>query len=385
MIIAHSGVPGSAKTYLSVSRVIDNLKRGRKVYSNIDGFDDENCREMIRNLAGIDDVTLAEKLIFLNEKDLNEVWRFQDPALFVLDELQNYWSNRDWITTGNKMFNKWASVHRHLGQDLIVISQSIEGIDAQVRRMLGWTYDCQKIDFFGNLVTNTFIVYIYPNDNISGKFLDKKTYHFDKRIFSCYRSYVSQDIKELKIVKGTNVLKHPVFYILPLLICGALYMFFFKSSFATGSLFGMTPVKKVVQEVSAQNNSVESSGLSDSDKLSIEKTMKTGLPVSVNPVNDDKLKTAPSLSQNLTPVNTKPLEENKVVPVKFSTQQDGKKILFYEDGVFVGSMTINDVDIVKNDVKNDNTEMKGDVLRYKKFLSESRVKKFNSLDRFRVN
>lgn len=38
MIIFFDGNSGSGKTYEAVKKIIDNLRRGRKVYTNIDGL-----------------------------------------------------------------------------------------------------------------------------------------------------------------------------------------------------------------------------------------------------------------------------------------------------------------------------------------------------------
>jgi hypothetical protein len=45
-------------------------------------------------------------------------------------------------------------------------------------------------------------------------------------------------MSEQKVMKATNILKHPVFFVIPVVICLAIYMIFFKSSLATGDLFG---------------------------------------------------------------------------------------------------------------------------------------------------
>ncbi|HEY3307317.1 MAG TPA: hypothetical protein VGJ93_02570 [Desulfuromonadaceae bacterium] len=43
-------------------------------------------------------------------------------------------------------------------------------------------------------------------------------------------------------MSNTNILKHPVFYAIPVVTIFALYMFFAKSSFATGDLFGSNKI-----------------------------------------------------------------------------------------------------------------------------------------------
>lgn len=45
-------------------------------------------------------------------------------------------------------------------------------------------------------------------------------------------------------MQHVNVLKHPVFFAIPIVLAFTLYMLFSKSSFATGDLFGTDKVMK---------------------------------------------------------------------------------------------------------------------------------------------
>jgi zona occludens toxin (predicted ATPase) len=108
-------------------------------------------------------------------------------------------------------------------------------MDSALRSLLEWTYRYRKMNFFGSAVQNQYLVYSYSGDG-SGKPLSKpsvKTY--ERRVFECYKSYVSSDIKELGIMKHVNILKHPVFYALPVLLGVFLYLFF-KSGFSHGEV-----------------------------------------------------------------------------------------------------------------------------------------------------
>lgn len=237
MIICYEGTPGSGKSYDAVKKILDNLRRGRKVYTNIDGMGDSAKREYICKLIGFDDITLFTNLIYFdrNDEELFNFWEHMEQgSIMVLDEAQNYFSNRDWQSDKNKAFCKWASTHRHYGYDVVLITQDFEKIDSHVRTLVEWTYRYRKMNFFGSAVKNKYIVYAFAGEP-SGKSLSKHIRSYDHRVFFCYESYVSKDIKELKIQSHINILKHPIFYAIPVMF-GIFFFFFMKSGFSKGEI-----------------------------------------------------------------------------------------------------------------------------------------------------
>jgi zona occludens toxin (predicted ATPase) len=239
MIIGFVGNPGSGKTYDAVRKILDNLRLGRIVYTNIDGLEIPECQESIKALCGISDYALQRQLKIFEPGQLEDFWNHVEPgSLIVIDEIQKLFSNRDWQTDKNRQFGFWASTHRHQGFDLILISQRPERIDAAVRALFEWCYFYRKMNFFGSLVQQKYLCYAYPGEDTSGPPLKKTVKEYNPRVFRCYKSYAGKDVKELGIMQHVNVLKHPVFFILPLVLCFTLYMVFFRSSFKDGDLFG---------------------------------------------------------------------------------------------------------------------------------------------------
>lgn len=237
MIICYEGTPGSGKSYDAVKKILDNLRRGRKVYTNIDGMGDSAKREYIIKLIGFDDITLSTNLIYFdrNDEELFHFWEHMEPgSIMVLDEAQNYFSNRDWQSDKNKAFSKWASTHRHYGYDVVLITQDFEKIDSHVRTLVEWTYRYRKMNFFGSAVKNKYIVYAYAGEP-SGKSMSKHIRSYDHKVFFCYESYVSKDIKELKIQSHINILRHPIFYAIPVIFF-IFFFFFMKSGFSKGEI-----------------------------------------------------------------------------------------------------------------------------------------------------
>lgn len=89
MIIIHEGVPGSGKSYDSIRKIIDALKTGRIVYTNIDGIESDDCREAIAALTGLTRDALQTRLLHLEQGQITQFWSFVEPGAFVvIDEAQ---------------------------------------------------------------------------------------------------------------------------------------------------------------------------------------------------------------------------------------------------------------------------------------------------------
>lgn len=265
MIIGFVGTPGSGKTYDAVKKILENLRRGRVVCTNIDGMDDPICQRLIKDRLNIPDDLFDSQFIFLTKDDVESFWiprkvnagtemeyetLVAPPgSLVVLDEVHKHFSNRDWSSEKNKGFAEWASTHRHEGYDVMLITQDIEKVDKHVRSLLEWTYFYRKVNFLGSAIKNKYIRYSYVGDDHHGKPIATNTYTYDKEVFQCYKSYVTSDAKEIGFMTHVNVLKHPIFFILPLVLGYAIYSFS-QSSFASGDLFGQKQAlqKKVAKQ-----------------------------------------------------------------------------------------------------------------------------------------
>lgn len=244
MIIGFVGTPGSGKTYEAVKKLLDNLKLGRVVYTNIDGLDDDVHREFIKLYCGLDDYKLGRQLRFLTNAEMQCFWTIVEPgSLIMIDEVHKLFSNRDWASDSNKGFTEWASTHRHHGFDVVLITQDIEKIDKHARSLLEWSYFFRKINFFGAAVKNKYLCYAYSGDDHHGKPIhtDRRTY--SPRVFQCYKSYVASDVKELGFMTHVNVFRHPVFLFIPLLFLITIFLGS-KSSLATGDVFGAKKLAK---------------------------------------------------------------------------------------------------------------------------------------------
>lgn len=236
MIICYEGTPGSGKSLDAVVKIIDNLRLGRTVYTNISGIDDPVAREYIKLKAKLDDYEISTCLVYLSDLEITQPQKHcKQGSLIVIDEVHKRLNARDWQTPKNKEFADWGSTHRHGGYDVVLITQGLEKVDSQIRGLVEFTHRYKKNNYFGSLLESKYLVKVYEED--STKIIGRRSGTYDKSIFKCYKSYVAGDIKEMKIQANVNILKHPIFYALPVMLLVTLYMFS-KSSFASGDLFG---------------------------------------------------------------------------------------------------------------------------------------------------
>lgn len=236
MILCYEGTPGSGKSYDAIVKIIDNLRLGRIVYTNISGIDDPVCREHIKLKAKLDDYECSTHLVYLSDLEITQPQKHCKPgSLLVIDEVHKRLNARDWQSQKNKEFADWGSTHRHGGFDVLLITQGLEKVDSQVRGLVEFTHRYKKNNYFGSLMEKQFLVKVYEED--STKIIGKRSGKYDKSVFKCYKSYVTSDIKEMKIQSNVNILKHPIFYSIPVLLLIFGY-YFSKSSFASGDWFG---------------------------------------------------------------------------------------------------------------------------------------------------
>jgi zona occludens toxin len=242
MIICYMGTPGSGKSYEAALRIIENLKKGRKVYVHLDGIDLKECREILRVYTGLYG-SIDEKLIYLGKDDLeNFTDTIEENSFIIIDEAHKFISNREWNTGKNKKFADWCSTHRHVGCDVLLITQHLDKLDSHIRTLIEWTYKFRKVNFFGSLVQSKYMEYVYSQDDVQGECLSRKTKTYDRKIFPVYKSYVGKQIKEKGIMKGTNIFKHPVFYGLGVVVAVFCYLLF-QSPTLKGDLFGAKKVQ----------------------------------------------------------------------------------------------------------------------------------------------
>lgn len=214
---AYTGLPGAGKTIHAVKWIIEQLRHGRVVVTNIEGLSFDR-------IAVIHDVPHAYRnrlvLIHPDEKDyisnlhriafdaLHEALRditgsmdhreyqrkiLYRNAAFVIDEAQLYFP----IQTIEKHKEitgvvKWMTRHRHYGQDIVMITQHPDFLDKSIRNVLQFRYHFRKMDFIRIPVIGGSNRYGFQSSDFqSGNHLKKGFGSYDADIWNCYDSALS--------------------------------------------------------------------------------------------------------------------------------------------------------------------------------------------------
>jgi zona occludens toxin (predicted ATPase) len=253
MIICFAGTPGSCKTLEAVKRICDDLRRGKRVYTNIDGMGDDDCREAIMALTGLTVYELHERLIHCSATQLLRYWENCKPnSVIYFDEIHKHLNCRDWDKQSNKDFNNSASTHRHDGFNIIFITQDIEKVDRQTRGLVEWTYFFRKNNFFGSLVKSKYFRYTYAGDQHDGKPMKTTQLTMRPEYYRCYRSYSANAKGEVDFETHVNILKHPIMFAIPLVLGFTVWQFL-HSGFRHGDIMPSVP-KQAAAQVPAKSS-----------------------------------------------------------------------------------------------------------------------------------
>ena len=256
-IYSLEGTPGSGKTLYCVQKIIPDFLRikdsqgnlvPRHIYTNIEGL----RPEILCSLAGIPYEAIADYFHVLGQrvdengkkyedKDYVRYWYFQedsiewiettngnrtrervpDPekarliplgSLVIIDEIQNYYSNRDFATNYSKSCIDYITKNRHYGWTLWWMSQSVESVDVTFRRNTQYVYFLERKEIYGSSTSSSVKMYEgwLVGDKVNTPPFAKQTFNFDKRYFAAYKSYV-QGVQEEKRYKVNVFLQHKGF------------------------------------------------------------------------------------------------------------------------------------------------------------------------------
>lgn len=227
MICLVTGVPGSGKSLALVKRyIIPALRKGRRIYTNIDGLNDPSPNPYILALSFSSGVSPedVEKLIFeIPEKDYNRVLSaMPSGAIAVIDEAQIFWNARDYATDNNKAILPYFQKHRHYGHDIILATQHFEQLDSGIRRLSEVHYRLKRMKNIGlNMVVKVSV--FSQGLSIDIKPVASEAWSIDKSIFGCYKSYENNKIAEVKYSSHNVFLRSPMMWVCFLFFCYFVY------------------------------------------------------------------------------------------------------------------------------------------------------------------
>lgn len=148
MIYLYSGTPGSGKS-LHVARVIYyTLLRKKPVICNFPISLDKIKRP--GSFTFVDNLDLTpEMLMEYSRKHFDGHSVREGEILLVIDECQMMFNARNWDAKGRESWNKFFTIHRHFGYDIILVAQFDRMIDRQIRSLIEYEQVHRKVSNYG--------------------------------------------------------------------------------------------------------------------------------------------------------------------------------------------------------------------------------------------
>jgi zona occludens toxin (predicted ATPase) len=192
-LIFMTGVPGTGKTLYAIQKyIIEQLKKGKKVFTNIDGL----IPERIALLFNLDIFDVQDNLKVIKEPEFFYK-EMEENATAVIDEVQNIFGNRNWQSEANTECIKYINEHRHYGHKLVFVTPHIDGVDAGIRRVAQFTYKHKSMSSIGSV--KTVRCAIFDQCDLTKSPLQVFTWRHDKRVYDCYSSYFTKTTTEQKV------------------------------------------------------------------------------------------------------------------------------------------------------------------------------------------
>ena len=221
MIYLYSGTPGSGKSLHALKDICFKLKHNGNVIANFP--------IKIENLG-----KLKGEFIFKNDDDLtvdfltnyaykNHIKGKEGQTLLVIDEAQGLFNPREYTRADRKLYNKFFSLHRHLGFNVILITQNDRLLDRQIRCLIEYDVKHRNINnyiFIGKLFPIKVFACITYWYGVREK-IQVEFFSYRKKLGNLYDSYALFDVMKknntevdagLGDGRGSPVLHNDKFY-----------------------------------------------------------------------------------------------------------------------------------------------------------------------------
>lgn len=193
-ITLYTGSPGSGKSLHCTEEIIKSIEKGINVISNY-----SIAIEKIENARGkyvykpYKDITVNFLIDFAKA---NHEKGKENQTLLVFDEAQLKFNSRSWQSSDRGNWNKFFTVHRHLGYEIILATQKDYFLDLQIRGLIEYELNHKNLkkSKLGDLfpfIPNWFICIKYWYH--SKMKISVSYFLLKKKVIKCYDSYIMFD------------------------------------------------------------------------------------------------------------------------------------------------------------------------------------------------
>jgi zona occludens toxin len=200
-----TGTPGAGKSYAAVRRIVDELEAGKVVVTNIplaadaaERFAGANgLRRLIPGRRARVASSYRERVLVVD--DLEDLMRVrvtgtkEGRAVAVLDEAHEWMNARSWTAGDREAIVRWFAKHRHLGFDVVLITQDEKNLDRQVRDLyeyLSRVKNLRRFRLAGVPVFpfNCFVVITSWHD-AQKSVVRRRVFGLNRRVAGCYATH----------------------------------------------------------------------------------------------------------------------------------------------------------------------------------------------------
>ena len=200
MISVYTGTPGSGKSYHATERIDLALRRGINVI----------CNYNIKTNAHHKGIFIYKKNSELSVDFLiNFAMKYHKPkkesqSVVIIDEAHILFNSRGYDMKERLKWLDFLSLTRHIGYDVILITQNDRSIDRQVRGLIEYNFKHRRLSSFG--LKGWFLIFICRKKFVYVKYwyvLDEKIesnfFNIKKRVadlydtFALFQDYADQD------------------------------------------------------------------------------------------------------------------------------------------------------------------------------------------------
>lgn len=264
MIVLNEGLPGAGKSYDAVAtHIVPAIKAGRTVFARLNGLNIERIAEYV----GQSPASVATMLHLVEAEDVHKLAdRVTQDALVVIDECHEFYvASREPLPAEQEAF---FAKHRHLGLDIILISQFYKRVHSAVRARIERKNLYTKLTALGlkNRYSVTFMAAVSP-DKFEKVNVERRRY--DPAIFALYQSVVAgTENMDVYDGGGKKVWEGKLGYLTVLMVIAVIAGVWWLIGFFTGDAkFGKEKVSPAQVERSAA--ATRTGALATADKAPI--------------------------------------------------------------------------------------------------------------------